>query len=283
MLGGMSRRLVCLAVGAALAVPAVAAAEPPEVGRPWPWPTVKTWLEGSPVAADTAGKVVVHWFCQPRLEACTDDLARLFNMREQGKVYVIAYIAGGKRDAMRLDPIRGEVGAGAVSFGKPLARMFARLGLAAPTSIVVDVAGKVALVSSGGDPDTLDARDQKVRSLVAAIHEFTARGEVAPVSKLGQRFELKLSVELASWLTIDRSVEPVLTITVPPDVTCEATKLEGKQLQLEPRRMSATIGCQGTVKGAYEARGAFRFSYRAANKAVGVGQDDVRWKFRLDP
>ena len=39
----------------------------------------------------------------------------------------------------------------------------------------------------------------------------------------------------------------------------------------------------GSVKGSYEARMDLRFGYRALNKAVGVGQDTVSFKFQVRP
>ena len=165
------------------------------------------------MGTDTAGKVVVHWFCKPKSEDCKTDLARIFNMREQGSnVYVIAYINGTKRDALKLDPVRGEVGAGAVAFGKPVATLLKQLGISAaalPMSVVQDVDGKVALITYTGDPDQLDLRDKKVASLVAAIKIFTVStsGPTAAVTK-GVPFTLSASAELAPWLDYDAAVVP---------------------------------------------------------------------------
>ena len=101
MLGLSARWLVsiCAVIFVALTV-APAAADVPIAGSPWAWPALKDrdWLDGAPSHVDTAGKVVVHWFCKPKLDACKDDLARIYNMREQGSVYVIAYVAGTKRE-----------------------------------------------------------------------------------------------------------------------------------------------------------------------------------------
>ncbi|HUQ01280.1 MAG TPA: hypothetical protein VM261_02240 [Kofleriaceae bacterium] len=271
---------------AAIALVAPAHADTPAIGDVWVWPTAKDWLEGQPVGNDAAGKVVVHWFCKPKVEDCKIDLARIYNMREQGSIYVIAYINGSKRDATKLDPVRGDVGAGAVAYGKSVAALFKKLsiGAALPMSIVLDVDGKVALVTYTGDPDQLDARDKKVATLVDAIKTFEVHGTcpVAPIKK-GERFELNVSAEIASWLTFDASVQPEIKLTLPPDVTCEATVLKGAAIKMTGRKLTAVVGCRGSVKGSYEATGSLRFSYRAPNKAIGVGEDAVRWRFTVAP
>jgi hypothetical protein len=59
--------------------------------------------------------------------------------------------------------------------------------------------------------------------------------------------------------------------------------LKGDAIKQDGRKLTAAVGCRGSVKGSYEATGSVRFSYRAPNKAVGVGQDDVRWKFVVSP
>ncbi len=266
--------------------PAGARAETPAIGQTWVWPTARDWLEGAPSGNDAAGKVVVHWFCKPKVEDCRTDLARIYNMREQGSIYVIAYINGSKRDATRLDPVRGEVGAGAVAYGKSVAALYKKMsiGTALPMSIVMDVDGKVALVTFNGDPDQLDARDQKVKALVGAIKTFAVQGTcpTTPIKK-GERFELTVTAELASWLAFDASVQPEIKLRLPPDVSCESTVLKGDVIQVAGRKLSAVVGCRGSVKGSYEATGSLRFSYRAPNKAIGVGEDSVRWKFTVAP
>ncbi|TMQ27498.1 MAG: hypothetical protein E6J90_02490, partial [Deltaproteobacteria bacterium] len=55
------------------------------------WPKLD-WLYDVPQASDAAGKVMIHWFCAPKVQACTDDLARIVTLKENGKVYIIAYI-----------------------------------------------------------------------------------------------------------------------------------------------------------------------------------------------
>ena len=286
MLPTMSRSLLpAAAVCAALvAAPTLAAADLPTVGATWSPPAAKQWLEGSPILTDAAGKVTVYWFCKPKNDACKDDLARLFNMREQGNIYVVAYIGGSKRDALKLDPVRGETGAGAVAFGPQITRAMAKQGLSAPMSVVIDPDGKVAHIAIGGDPETLDARDQKISALVASIKEFTLASKGPRQVKPGERFELELQVDLASWLSFDASVKPSVKLTaLPPDVTCEATELRGDAIRVVGRTLSASFACKGAVKGSYETRAALRFGYRAPNQAVGVGQDSVSFRFEIKP
>lgn len=279
-------RLRSLVVLCALAVAGPAAAEVPVPGNPWPWPTLKTWLEGGPSSVDTAGKIVVHWFCKPKSEACKDDLARVFNMREQStSIYVIAYVAGSKRDAGKLDPVRGEVGAGAVAYGKPVMQLVKKLGFASmPVSIVVGVDGKVALVTTTADLDQLDARDAKVAELVKGVTEFktTQTGPTTPI-KPGDKFELGVDVSLASWLTWNNMLPEVFLTTLPPDLTCDAKMKRGADVNVSGNRLKASFICSSTVKGAYEVRAALRFGYVAPNKATGVGEDNVSWKFVVQP
>ncbi|MBK9032117.1 MAG: hypothetical protein IPL61_12495 [Myxococcales bacterium] len=276
-----------LAVLAALALCAgTAAADVPVPGNPWPWPTLKSWLEGAPVKADTAGKVVVHWFCKPKVEACKDDLARIYNMRETGTmVYVIAYIGGTARDAKKLDPVRGEVGAGAVAYGKPVIKLLKELGFGAmPVSIVVGTEGKVQLVTTTADLDQLDARDAKVAALVKGIHEFdtTQSGPTAPI-KPGDKFDVGVEVKLATWLNWNNMVPEVFLTTLPPDLTCDAKMKRGADVTVDGKFLRAKFQCSSMVKGAYELRAALRFGYDAPNKATGVGEDNVSWKFVIKP
>jgi hypothetical protein len=281
MLGRMIRLLV---VAALLLSGGIAhAQEKPEVGKNWMWPSLKDWLEGSPSGSDAAGKVVVHWFCKPKSEDCKTDLARIFNMREQGSnVYVIAYINGTKRDAVKLDPVRGEVGAGAVAFGKPVATLIKKLGIsgaAMPMSVVVGTDGKVEIITYTGDPDQLDMRDKKVSSLIDGIKIITVTAAGPPgAPKKGVPFELSLSAELAGWLEYDGATPAELKLTLAPDVTCDKPALK-----TEARRLTATMSCKGNVKGSYEATGALRIRYRGPNRAVGLGEDLVRWKFVVVP
>lgn len=281
----MKLALSAVCVLLALATQAApAAADIPIVGQPWPAPTLKSWLEGSPSPDDQIGKVVVHWFCKPKLEACLDDLARMYNMREQyQRIYVIAYINGTARDAKKLDPVRGDIGAGAVAFGKPVAALMKSMGIGPatmPMSIVIGTDGKVAMVTTTGDPEQLDRRDRKIAELIAAVHEFTL-GTFAPggTVKVGQSFELGVSIELASWLHFTSDQPATMTITPPPDVTCDATKVSGDKLKLVGNKLEAAVRCTAAVKGNYEAQGMIRFNFAGPRGAVGVGDEALRWKF----
>ena len=73
------------------------------------WPKLQ-WSYNAPNASDAAGKVIVHWFCTPKVAACIDDLARIVTLRETDNVYIVAYINGTQRDSKKLDPIRESEG-----------------------------------------------------------------------------------------------------------------------------------------------------------------------------
>src|SRR5687768_7244804 len=61
------------------------------------WPQKLGWLYGIPSFKDATGKVVIPWFCAPKVPACVDDLARVVTMKENSnRVYVVAYINGNK-------------------------------------------------------------------------------------------------------------------------------------------------------------------------------------------
>src|SRR3954451_10716239 len=83
------------------------------------------WSYNAPNPNDAAGRVVIHWFCTPKVAACVDDLARIVTLREAGGVYVIAYINGSQRDAKKLDPIRESegVGGGTVASGPSVKKL----------------------------------------------------------------------------------------------------------------------------------------------------------------
>src|SRR5262245_25365414 len=112
----MRLALLCLAI-----LSATASADPPakatlpKVGDPLAltgageWPKL-AWLYEEPSSTDAAGKVVVHWFCAPKIKTCTDDLARMINLRDTNHAYIIAYINGSGRDSKELDPIRESEG-----------------------------------------------------------------------------------------------------------------------------------------------------------------------------
>src|ERR1041385_3224583 len=143
------------------------------------WPKL-AWSYNAPSANDAAGKVVIHWFCKPRVSAGADDLARIVTHKENGGVYIVAYINGTMRDAKKLDPIRESegVGRGTVATGPGVKKLFKQLGIAkGPASIVVDVDGKVKATTTSGDLNELDARDTMVKQLVDAVKPYTTSNE----------------------------------------------------------------------------------------------------------
>lgn len=283
ILAAMNRYLAYLLPLATIALGSSARAESPKVGDPLVWPTLKTWLEDPPVVNDAAGKVVVHWFCSPRAPLCKDDLARLVSLREAGKIYVVGYINGSKRDAIKLDPVRSDIAAGAVTFGRPVAKLMKDFGFGTgPAAIIVDVDGKVALVQVGGDPDQLDKRDTKVNDLVAAIKEFVATADGPSSSvKVGERFEFKLTIDLASWLAFNRTAPTEMLLKLPSEFKCDASRLTGEQIKIEGRRLTASVGCSSAQRGSYEVRAEYRFGYVNSNGTQGLGSDGVRWKFAV--
>ncbi len=286
-------RILCLLVvpiALTLATAAPAAAGIPIVGQPWPQPTLKSWLGAVPSADDAAGKVVIHWFCKPKSDPCRDDLARIFNMREQSnKVYVVAYINGTAKDAGKLDPVRGDVGSGAVAYGKPVAALMKAMGIGPstlPMAIVVGTDGNVVMVTTTGDPELLDRRDATIATLINGAHEYTL-GAFSPKGtvKVGQSFEVGVRIELATWLRFAPDRPAVLTVTPPPDVTCDATRVGPEKMRIVNNTLEASTRCQAAVKGSYEARGMVRFNFVGPRGAVGLGDDGVVWKFevRADP
>src|SRR5438445_15017 len=78
--------------------------------------------------------------------------------------------------AKKLDPIRESegVGRGTVAFGKGVTTLDKQLSITGPASFVVDVDGKVQLVSTASDPTALDARDAKVTDLEKNIKDYTS-------------------------------------------------------------------------------------------------------------
>jgi len=261
----------------------VARADVPKVGEPMPWPTVKKfWLGDPPNASDSAGKVVVHWFCSAKVATCKDDLARLVELRESNaKVYVIAYLSDSrnKRAATKMDPIRDDVGAGATAYGKEVDRLGAMIGLPAGGSIVQDVDGKVALVAPSTDPEFLDKRDAKVKALTGAIKEYTVSSSGPNQVKVGTKFDLKVTISLASWLTTSTKSPLELAMTAPPNITCTSTKLAAKDVKMDARTIDATFSCSVSKAGNYETSASLRFGFENPNRATGVGSDSARWKF----
>jgi hypothetical protein len=249
------------------------------------WPTPLDWTYGDPAMTDAAGKIVIHWFCAPKIQACTDDLARITTLKENSnRVYVIAYINGTKADAKKLDPIRESegVGRGTLASGKNVTTIFKKMGIVGPASLVVDVAGKVALVTTGSTPAELDARDAKVNTLAAGIKEYTATVEGPKVVKAGEKFPLSLTIKLASWLTYSKKPGTSLDfkVTPPKDIKCDNTLLKGDQLKPVNQTLTATVNCSGP-KGSYEFRGQINFGYDTPSGATGIGTDGANWKFEI--
>ena len=259
-------------------LPAVGDAFGLEGGAGWP---KLDWLYDVPAGNDAAGKVVLHWFCAPRVAACTDDLARIVTLRESGKVYIVAYVNGTKAQAQKLDPIRESegVGRGTVAFGRGVAKLTRDLRIPGPASIVVGVDGKVQLVTTAATPADLDARDAKVGAAIAAIKEYVATSDGPKVVKPGDKFQLSMTIKLASWLKYDRA-RTALDITAPPDIKCDATKLRGDQIKVDDKLLTAAVTCSGP-KGIYEARGTLQFEYDAPGGGTGIGAESTEWKFEI--
>src|SRR5665647_3632478 len=91
----------------------------------------RDWLYDVPSPKDAAGKVVIHWFCAPKVKTCADDLARVVTLKENGRVYVVAHIAGSKAQAKKLDPIRESegVGRGTLAFGPVVTKMMKQMAI----------------------------------------------------------------------------------------------------------------------------------------------------------
>lgn len=245
------------------------------------WPKLD-WLYDLPVPNDAAGKVVIHWFCAPKVQACSDDLARIVTLKDNGRVYVIAYINGTKAQAQKLDPIRESegVGRGTVAFGRGATKLMKDLGITGPASVVVDVDGKVALVTTTATPADLDARDAKATAAIAAIKEYVSTPDGPKVAKPGDKFPLSIAIKLASWLKYSDKTPMEFKVTIPPDIKCDATTLKGDQIKVADKLLTATVTCSGP-KGIYEARGELRFGYDAPGGGTGIGAESAKWKFEL--
>ena len=262
----------------------------PKVGDTMPltggadWPKL-TWSYNAPSANDAAGKVVIHWFCTPKVAACTDDLARLVTMREAGGVYIVAYINGSMRDAKKLDPIRESegVGRGTVATGAGVKKLFKQLGVGkGPSSIVVDVDGKVKLVATSGDLNELDSRDTIIKTLIDAIKAFTTSNEGPKTPKPGEKFSFTFKIELANWLSYSKKTPLEYNVSVPKEIKCDATTLKGDQLKIEGRTLTATVTCSAP-RGSYQVRGEIRFGYENPDRTTGLGNDGATWKFEVKP
>jgi hypothetical protein len=242
------------------------------------------WLYDVPSSSDAAGKVVLHWFCAPRIAVCTDDLARVIALRDAGRVYIVAYINGSKAEAKKLDPIRESegVGRGTVAFGRGVTRLMKDLGVTGPVSIIVGVDGKVVRVTASGVPADLDARDAKVKDAVSWIHEYVTITDGPGQVQLGEKFELAITIRLASWLKYSTRTPMEFDLTAPSDLKCDATRLRGDQIKVDGRLLSATVTCSGS-RGSYEVRGDLRFGYDAPGGGTGMGAQSARWKFEIKP
>ncbi|HEX5058503.1 MAG TPA: hypothetical protein VFV99_04040 [Kofleriaceae bacterium] len=238
------------------------------------------WSYNAPNANDAAGRVVVHWFCTPKVAACVDDLARIVTLREAGGVYIIAYINGSQRDAKKLDPIRESegVGRGTVASGPSVKKLFKDLGIAkGPASIVVDVDGKVKLVSTSGDINELDSRDEVIKGLVDAVKPYTTTNKAPTKAKVGEKMTFSITVNLASWLSYSKKSTPQLTFTAAKEVKCEP-----QHVTQADKAMTVSVTCTAP-KGSYQARGDIRFGYDSPNGATGLGQEGATWKFDVAP
>lgn len=187
--------------------------------NPVDWPAME-WLYDKPSHTDAAGKVVLHWFCAPKIPACADDLARMLEMRDNGKIYIVVHINGGKAEAKKFDPIRESegVGRGTVGYGKGVTSMMKQMGIIGPASIVVGVDGKVALVTTASSPTELDARDAKIVKLTEGIKEYVASATGPTIVKPDEKFTLAMNIKLASWLRYSRKTPTEFKLTAPPDV-----------------------------------------------------------------
>lgn len=255
----------------------------PLTGAPG-WPQQK-WMYNAPSANDAAGKIVVHWFCTPRVSECVDDLARIVTMREGGGVYVVAYINGTPAAAKKLDPIRESegVGHGTVATGAGVKKLFKQLGVTkGPASIVVDLEGKVKVVTTSGDINELDSRDTIIKGLVESVKPFTTSNEAPKTAKPGEKLVFKFTVQLANWLTYSKKSPMEFTFRAAKDVKCDRTTLGAEHLKIEGKTLTAAVTCTAP-KGVYQARGEIRFGYDSPNGATGLGNDGATWNFTVAP
>lgn len=249
------------------------------------WPEKLEWLYDLPSFKDSTGKVVLHWFCAPKLAACTDDLARVVTLKENARVYVIAYISGAKADAKKLDPIRETegVGRGTVAFGKAATALAQRMSITGPVSIVVGIDGKVAFVTTGESASDLDARDAKVLALSNAIKDYTTSSSGPQLVKPDDKFRLSMTVNLAPWLKYSKRTPAEFKVMPPKDIKCDATALRGDQIAITGQAMVAQVSCSGS-KGVYEMRGTITFGYdNPVGGGSGLGTDGATWKFEIKP
>lgn len=276
-----------IGIAPALAQPSASA---PKVGEtlelsPGAW-GVQKWSLGAPSNTDAAGKVVVHWFCTPKVAACTEDLARIITLRENGGVYIVGYVNGSARDVKtKLDPIRESegVGRGTVASGPGVKKLFKTLGVVkGPWSIVVDVDGKVKAITTSGDINELDARDAMVKQLVAAVKPYTTTNDGAKGGNPASKLPFTIRVQLAPWLTYSKKSPMELTFTGPKELKCDATTLKADQLKIDGKTLTGTINCTAP-KGSYETRAELKFGYESPSGAQGLGVEAAKWKFEIKP
>jgi hypothetical protein len=241
------------------------------------------WTYNTPSTNDAAGRVVIHWFCTPKVTACLDDLARIVTLRENGGVYIIGYINGSQRDAKKLDPIRESegVGRGTMATGAGVKKLFKQLGIGkGPASIVVDVDGKVKTVATSGDLNELDSRDTIIAGLIDAVKPFTTANQATKTAKAGEKMTFTFSVQLANWLTYSQKTPMEFSFQAAKEVKCDATKLKREQMKITDKTLTATVTCTAP-RGSYQARGEIRFGYDSPNGAAGLGNDGATWKFEV--
>jgi len=264
-----------------------AAAEAPKVGdtqqlAPVAWPKM-LWSYGSPSGNDSAGKVVIHWFCTPKVEACADDLARIVTMRETGNVYIVAYLNGSQRESKKLDPIRESegVGRGSVATGPGVKKLFKELGIKkGPFSIVVDPDGKVKMVATSGDLNELDARDAIVKQTADAIRPYTTTNDGPKTARPTSKLTFVIRVQLSAWNSFSTKTPMQFNLTAANQLVCPTRTLTGDQLKIEGKMLTAAITCTAP-KGMYEARGELRFGYANPSGATGLGAEAADWKFEV--
>jgi hypothetical protein len=251
------------------------------------WPQKLEWLYDVPSLADATGKIVVHWFCAPKVPECMADLARMVALKENTtRVYIIAYVSGTKADAKKLDPIRDSegVGRGTVAFGKNTIALVKRMSITGPVSIVVGIDNKIAFVTTGTTPTDLDARDAKATSLASGIKDYTASSDGPQTVKADDRFRMSMTISLAPWLRYSKRTVPEFRLSsLPADIKCDSTALRGDQLKVTEQTMVAELSCSG-AKGLYELRGTITFGYdNPIGGGAGLGTDSATWKFEIKP
>jgi hypothetical protein len=275
-------------IGLALTLSATTAfADPPKVGDtmelyPAAWGK-QTWAMGAPSANDAAGKVVIHWFCTPKVAECADDLARLVTLRENGGVYIVAYINGTGAAAKKLDPIRESegVGRGTVATGAGVKNVFKAMGITkGPMSVVVDVDGTVKVIATSGDMNELDSRDTIIKQLVAAVKPYKVTNEGPSSGNPMSKLAFTIRVQLSPWNTFSKKTPMEYSFQGAKEIKCDATTLKGDQVKTDGKTLTATVTCTAP-KGSYQARADLRFGYESASGAQGLGAENASWKFEI--